>query len=295
MNSWIETPEQFDDLFSFLNVEGQTAATAGAAGGGDIPEALIQALTRWALMYDVPFGYLVPQEQMLPPDSIRFFFLNYNDLFAMLDGALSVGRTFDVDYQHDAALIDAAISAALYTRYAVRPTLQGRPVPTQPQAANTGYQDTGFLLRSPLVKGWRGLEFQAYGTDGQPLTALRIETLGPDVLLGIYDGPIGRLEIAQPPEGLHYGFTRRAGGGYEKKLRRLDTGALYSDTEHAAQVVMRSETQRVVSLHDTAKHIMSGLGLTGAPNSALLALEMIQNPLTGVILQEPPVPPKQES
>lgn len=47
---------------------------------------------------------------------------------------------------------------------------------------------SGFLLRSVMVSGWRGLEFKAFeeGNDKEPLRALRLETLGTEVLLGLY-------------------------------------------------------------------------------------------------------------
>src|SRR4029078_6223704 len=46
---------------------------------------------------------------------------------------------------------------------------------------------TGFLLRSPAVEGWQGLEMRAWTDSGatQPLAPLRIDRLAPEIMLCI--------------------------------------------------------------------------------------------------------------
>lgn len=165
-----------------------------------------------------------------------------------------------------------------------------------PYAAETGneFVSTGFLLRSEMVAGWRGLEFRAYADleKTKPLVPLRLETLGQDVLLGIFAGECVSLEIGQPPEGMHFGFETAPGGGYRKLLRSLEDGSLYDGEQEKiyAGVKMRSEGLGVLNWAGTAENIQKALpgmdGGNGAVTSAHMALEMIQNPATGEIYRK---------
>jgi hypothetical protein len=149
--------------------------------------------------------------------------------------------------------------------------LQGKPVV---KAALSTSECTGFLLRSPLVRGWRGLEFKAYA-GSEILTALRLEALSEDVLLGLYRGVIDKLEILEPPESFHFGFNRN-GENLSKRLRGLQDGIL---TETEVPVAQRGN--RVVDFCRTADTMRNALGVE--ITSAHMALEMIQNPHLAVI------------
>lgn len=62
-----------------------------------IPADIEESLGRLMLLYGVPFHYLVPEEDMLPPESIRFFYLDPGWLKCLLEGACSVGRSSRAD------------------------------------------------------------------------------------------------------------------------------------------------------------------------------------------------------
>ena len=47
---------------------------------------------RAVLLYGVPFHYLVPDERMMPPESIRFFHVDPGWIATLIQGATSVGR-----------------------------------------------------------------------------------------------------------------------------------------------------------------------------------------------------------
>lgn len=272
-----EEAETLSGLFSFIWPQQSN-------GEGNIPDEILSSLAEWALLYEVPFPYMAVREEMLPPESIRFFYLDRNYIFALLDGAMSPGRSFSIDYRHDIEIIDEVLGQAFTESRNIRPKLQGKAVQKMNASINTEEEViTGFLLRSVLVEGFRGLEFKAYGEDEEtPLRALRLETLGPEVLLGLYAGEITRLEIAQPPEGLHFGFTHKQSGGFEKRLRSLEDGALLDGDGALADVAMRNESLRVVDLAGTVQNIQKRLGLPEA-DSAVAALEMIQNPFVGEV------------
>lgn len=279
----------------------------------ELPQEIVQPLAEWSLLYGIPYRYLVPHKSILPPESIRFFHMDHNWLSALLDGAMSPGRFFDVDYACDSEMIGRIIESVYLNSVKIRPRLQGKQdeelekliqkrsavmldyfktsnesitSAQQTTPTDTNFLSTGFLLRSDLVKGWRGLEFRAFADrEGKtnPLTALRLEVIGNDILLGIYVGKIARLEIMQPPEGMHLGFEKKPDGGYRKMLRNPDNGSLYDDKCIYADVVMRDAAYGVMDWKATADNIKKGLPQIASVNSAYMALEMIQNPATGII------------
>ena len=54
-------------------------------------KSIINWLGRLRTLEGIPFPYIVPHEEMLPNDSIRFFHIDRNWIDAMIDGALSTG------------------------------------------------------------------------------------------------------------------------------------------------------------------------------------------------------------
>ena len=100
---------------------------------------------------------------MLPPESIRFFFLDKSYIAALLDGAMSLGRSYTIDYQHDCRVIDKVMDRALCESSFIRPSLQKKErKPSEVGKNALSGAVSGFLLRSVMVSGWRGLEFKAF-------------------------------------------------------------------------------------------------------------------------------------
>ena len=56
------------------------------------PDSLAAFFRSLTLLEDIPFNYLVPDERLLPPESIRFFAVDSMWLECLRDGAFSVGR-----------------------------------------------------------------------------------------------------------------------------------------------------------------------------------------------------------
>lgn len=277
--SWLAANEEQKNLFDYFNW----------TGAPDIPEEILNSLARWVLLYDVPFPYMAVREEMLPPESIRFFFLDKSYVAALLDGAMSLGRSYTIDYQHDCRVIDKVMDRALCESSLIRPSLQKKErKPSEVGKNALSGAVSGFLLRSVMVSGWRGLEFKAFeeGNDKEPLRALRLETLGTEVLLGLYANEIKKLVITQPPEGMHFGFSRKKDetGKFEKRVRSLKDGKLLEGESALADVVLQDSGKRVVNLSATVDNIRDALG-EGDINSALTALEMIQNPYTGEVVR----------
>lgn len=264
MGQWIRGNNNRADYF-----EGLTSET--------FPGPVLDLLKEASLFYHVPAAYLFPVPDMLKPDSLNFFQTDHNWVLAMLDGICSVGRNASIDYSHDTEMITEIYRRALEENEQVRMKLQEKEI------ANTNGEIpeviSGFLLNSDLVENFRGLEFRAYSRreGGEPLTALRIETLGRRLLLGIFKGEIRRLEIAQPPEGLHFGFLTED-GLLKKTVRDIDEGRL---SDRQAELTWKSKEDRVIDVKASAQSLKETAGLDRM-TSAEFALEMIQNAQTGV-------------
>jgi hypothetical protein len=140
-------------------------------------------LTAWIdglrALQGVPFKYLVPDERMLPTESIRFFAVDSQWIDALLDGALSLAR---MPTEHKQCCQDA--EKALI-------------------ASSKSHTITGFMMRSAAVAGWPGLNVAATGVNEQILTSVRHEQLSPSILLCLFEGRITSLSIQQSPETLH--------------------------------------------------------------------------------------------
>lgn len=266
-DSWIPKTQDFSDFFK---------ASEDLPSVEPLDMTLIQEkLTQLSLLYDVPFSYLVPSEKMMKLHELRFFWMNPNWVRSLLDGACSLGRNASIDYTCDTTFLKKIYDEAISQSVNVRRKLQCKEMIGGLEADAIC---TGFLLRSPLVGNWRGLEFIAYSDlDGKnQLKALRIETLSPEILLGLFSGEIVRLDIKEPPEGFHYGFSRSEDGLLSKCLRSLDKGELQTDL----RIPIKEYKNRVIRFSEVAADIKKSLFPESMEpaNSAHIALEMIQNP-----------------
>jgi hypothetical protein len=268
-----------------------------------VPDEITAWLGRLVLLYGVPFQYLLPEEEMLPPESIRFFYLDPIWIQCLVQGACSVGNSGYVD-----TIVDRAMSslvepyrastetsvtgeAAAGVRDGLREQYEGV---STPRAEGLQWPLTGFLLRSAVVQGWRGLEFKAYKTlkEDAPLKALRIEQLSPDIMLGIFNGLMAKLVVRQPQESLHFGLSITSQAThYEKSLRSIG----YKNPKTAGQVIgkqikiapgklMRNPGQapgviNIAALAQKLKTTLNAAGELESPDrftSAEFAVEMIE-------------------
>jgi hypothetical protein len=224
------------------------------------------AFERLARLEGMPFNYLVPAEQMLPPESIRFFQVDWLWVESLLDGAFSIGRVTSADHRRDE-------------------THEESP------AANPYGPISGFLIRSTVVAGWPGLLVDGYNQvidnvnfvpNTQKLNLLRMERLSEDVLLCLFEGDVQTVDIHQKPEMLHFGLDKSDGNDpltYYKTLR--DRAGRSSGTK--VTVPWKDESKRVVNIAEKIDGI-DGLALAiqaHPPNgngftSAQFALEMIE-------------------
>lgn len=178
----------------------------------DDPDSPLVYIQNWlaelCLLYGVPFANLAPDARMLPPESLRFFYVDPNYVEALVSGALSIGLQSSRDslWQDSArSVLRAAMARALPS---IRAKKTGRALaadfPTPPISTTIA----GLLLRSAMVADWPGLEVRGYSDAAgtQPLTLLRMDRLAPDVMLCLFPSAPARVEISEPKEGLAFGY-----------------------------------------------------------------------------------------
>ena len=200
----------------------------------------------------VPFDYLVPDERMLPVESLRFFWIDHYWIDCLLDGAFGVGRVSDA--QRD-----------LEDRFAADST------------AGDSEVMTGFLLRSDAVAGWPGLLVDAFDASGKALEQLRLDRLSANVMIGIFLGEVARVSFHLQPDLMHFGLDVKTSDGgatdssptYFKKLRGAD-GA-----EQDTLQVTRLSAGRVLDVARLAGDIQDLIKLPEF-TSAQFAFQMIE-------------------
>jgi hypothetical protein len=192
----------------------------GIAPGGVVPPDIVRALAHLRLLEGVPFTYLVPDAELMPPETIRFFYLDRNATDALAQGALSVGTVNSVDRVELAQLYQVVRDEVDKAERLVRmkdsdaPALdaQGRPI-------GVGGPITGFVMRSRLVSGWPAMHVRAYATDTRDdlntipdmdtspdrVRLLRMERLAPAVLFVLFDGVPRIVHIEEPRSGIQFG------------------------------------------------------------------------------------------
>ncbi|SLN41031.1 hypothetical protein [Pseudooctadecabacter jejudonensis] len=137
----------------------------------------------------VPYSYLLPDPDVLPPETIAPFRLDRVWLAALVDGAFSIGRV--TEQQADA---DATLRAAL-------------PAVDAASGAITR-QTTGVLVRSRAVRDWPDLVIDGFAASGAttPLRPLRYDTIGPETRLLLFEGPLARVDVHLHPMAIHFGL-----------------------------------------------------------------------------------------
>jgi hypothetical protein len=205
---------------------------------------LAEWLGRLLLLYPVPFDNLVPDERMLPPESLRFFYLDENWLEAALDGALSLGLDSSKQTAFSKATKGLVYEAGQEALAVLRDQLQGRatgPHPKPPEVIS------GFLLRSALVSGWPNLVVRAKDEDDKMLKILRLDHLAPNVLLCLFDGVPDNVELSEPAESLGFGVNDN-GGAVLRLIQKNDSQRVGHQLQSAEAYGMRDPTSRVLNI-----------------------------------------------
>lgn len=204
---------------------GDAAESRGMAGCYvpiDVPDNLKAYADELRLLKGVPLTYLLTDAADLPEESIRFFHLDLNWTDALLDGAFSIGRVCARDALWDKAALKEAGEDRHYADMPriKRMHINHREHVLKGDAAGGAPEDyrlvSGFLMRSRLVGGKKGLHLYGYDRagapkdlmdNGTPLPVLRMETIADNVLLALFHGEVYQIMVEEPKTGLRFGVS----------------------------------------------------------------------------------------
>jgi hypothetical protein len=203
----------------------------------ELPSEISSWFERLSLLKGIPFNYLVPDEQMLPVESIRFFWVDPLWIECLLDGAFSIGRVTTSEHTNDS---------------------NHKKNKTSP-AVNPHKIVTGFLLRSDVVAGWPGLLVDGYSKvvdrddsipDQDKLELLRMERLSANVLICLFKGEVKTVDIHQKPETLHFGFdTNDEGKTFYKQLKNKEDQQIEKTVDN---IPWKDQEKRIIKINELA-------------------------------------------
>ena len=255
-----------------------------------MPQELRNWLVRLRLLEGVPFANLVADTELLPSESIRWFYLDRRWTDALVQGALSVGTVNSDDRTHLAAQYDA-----------VRDELDQeernyRRHPGTPRFGGSVQAVSGFILRSQAVSGWPAIHVRAFSVDpaesdnatfaeddSRRMRLLRLERLAPAVLFCMFDGVPAVVHVEEPRQGIQFGFdAKTVGSSMTATLTPRDVNSFtelagqdipvpFRATAGASGVVDIQELERRLA-GITATHVGTSL------DSAEYALQLIRFP-----------------
>jgi len=210
-------------------------------------KAWFQSLAR---LEEIPFNYLVPDEKMLPMESIRFFKIDQHWMECLFYGAFTIGgtlRKLSKTDQHETVNL-----------------FRGLANVTTPPLVRSG-----FVVRSALVSDYPDLLVDAYSarvngsaplTPAQiatKLTPIRTERLGPDVLFCLYEGDVQTAELYLKPEGLHFGLDEEEEPSGIKRKKELRTEYIFNSVNHHLGDMKLDDSSAATKLGGIQSHIGS--------------------------------------
>jgi hypothetical protein len=220
----VANPQTLQDLLTEWDVREQL----GSVGGREL-KRISEWLAQLYLLHDVPFENLVPNAGLLPPESIRFFYLDTNWLDLLVEGALSIGIESSRDRVYQALMKDFIWNTTFAALEQVRENLLGVPAEEQVPGSTRRFAQgslSGMVLRSSVVSGWPGIQIHGFAKTladpGDPDTSteiqlLRMERLSNDVMLCLWPLVPVIVTVEEPHEGVAFGFD-----DYCLYLRSLD-------------------------------------------------------------------------
>jgi hypothetical protein len=306
MRTTVRTRLQASIALSFAS----PAAVSARLGATEVPADITAWLGRLHTLIGVPFPYLVPDEGMLPPESIRFFRLDTAWVEALIDGAFSIGRNLTSatdtastapatlkpslvldQVLHPKVTAESRVAAPLRRRRAA--TMQAGPLavvggPTVPQPW------FGFILRSSVVADYPGLGVNIYPKGHTPddkgaqiilLPVRRLDLLGEksDTLFCLVEGEPYHIDIHEAPEVLHYGIDTYVPGATPTATKILRTFTVsagkvtWTGNTDTVQIgdAFRSAQPRVVKMPALAAKVAASNGIMSV-NSAEMGFEMTE-------------------
>jgi len=210
-------------------------------------------LKQYETLQNIPFHYLVPQEALLPEESIRFFQLDTNWIACLQHGALGIGG----DLSNGAQI--------------------------RPSAAPKYW---GFYLRSRVVAEFPKLRIEGFSdkkTDLEdrvnPIAPVEIRRIQENMLFVYFDTAVQTVDIFLDPSTLFFGFRETAEKALVKDLKTTEGRESGADIAVIA-ADWRDEQARILNVSTWAGRMQAQL-LPSDPEfevftSADFALQMVE-------------------
>jgi len=308
-----------DLLKQRITAKQQIPEDSPAAG---LPPYMESFLAHLRILVGVPFEYLIPHPDLLPDESIRFFYLDRSWADRLVDGANVVGQIGSREQAHYHAHAPNVSQQLDLSERMVRQLQRKTDFDTAKRNVAGGPAAgvvTGFVLRSAVVSGWPHMDVRAYATDiqepldtslpdsiAQQLKPLRIERLAAAVLFALFDGEPKLVILEEPHHGIQFGV--RADGAQLSAPLRDATGNQLVENNRGVTIPLpvrlnHSRIVRVTALRNQLEaQKNSHPGATHAPaisqtGSAAFAISVLDPPWrqrfegTADFAGDPPPPP----
>jgi hypothetical protein len=234
--------------FSKWNIEGVT-----------MPDRLRAFLDDLRVLRRIPISYLVPDPDLLPPESIRFFHVNQTWIDRVIDGVFSNTNIGTVDFHY-------SLTTLQLVRAAVNPAPDGM---------------TGILIRSELTRRWPKMIVRAFSSvvagvdDESTIPVLRAEAISRDIFIALFAGQPKRLHIREPFEGVRFGVELIEGNEGEADdiyvVDQRDPNGIVQDDDEP--ITFRSSSLRTLDVDALRGQLVSRS--MGDPRGVALHLEQL--------------------
>jgi hypothetical protein len=260
---WISSPEAIRER---MRRPWQVASSDPEAA---MPPYMDAFLANLRLLVGVPFTYLVPHPALLPPESIRFFYVDQSWTDRLVDGAIAVGKTGTREQAHHQAHHDAVRQQLDVSATQVRAKARGIAASGAAPAGDSTI--TGFLLRSSAVAGWPHMDVHAYGSSGDQLPTLRLELLSPAIMIGLFRGVPTLVTFEEPHHALQFGAEPDTSGALYFRPRGPDGKPRAN--QQPIHLSVRAADTSVLSIESLVGNLQPiSAGQTASAKLALLAL-----------------------
>lgn len=235
-----------------------------------MPERLEAFLNDLRLLRRIPLSYLVPDPNLLPPESIRFFHVNQTWIDRVIDGVFSTTNIGTVDFHY-----------SLTTLQLIRTMIDPSP-----------NEMTGLLIRSELTRCWpkmlvRAFKTAAAGVDDDETTnpaasirVLRAEPISRDIFIALFAGQPKRVHIREPFDGVRFGVEpKESGFGYEVDQRDKNGNPVLNANQ---TVTFRQAARRTLNIKALRDDLANRDASLGDPRGVAIHLE--QRPFVQVFL-----------
>ena len=253
-----------EDLTNLLKGELTEQIAAYINSENPFPESIIDWLAQLVLLHHIPFNNLVADENLLPNESLRLFYLDKNWTNALLDGALSIGIHSERDLMLQQAMNDII-------RRATNKKLSTQTADNQAVQLGT---ISGLLMRSAIVSNYKGLEINAFEADETPVNTLRMQRLASNILFVLFDTVPTKIEIKAPSESQILAIVN-----HEIPLRQLENevGKITDTVFKVENAHFKNVEKRVLNITALQQAIATKLGKNQLSPSEF-AIQLVKSP-----------------